>query len=60
MAHKTLFRVENMLGPKTNLDKFKILKSYGIDFLTTMKLEINNYIWNRHKYVEITYTSHNQ
>lgn len=49
-----------MLSHKTNVNKFKILNSYSIDFLTTIKLEINNYIWNSHKSVEITYTSHNQ
>lgn len=60
MAHRTLFRIENMLGRTTNLDKFKILNLYNIDFLTTMKLKINIYTWNSHKYVEITYTPYDQ
>lgn len=41
-----------MLGPKTSINNFKILKSYKAFFNHTgMKLEISNIKNNTHKYV---------
>ena len=42
-AHKTFSRIDQMLGHKTSLNKFKLLKSNQVTFPTThgMKLEIS-------------------
>ena len=55
-VHEIFSKIDHILGHKTSLNKFKILKSHHAYVLTTCYQTRNpsqEMIWKEHKYVEV-------